>query len=650
MCNHQFKSIYHSFNERKCIYPNLYEQWRKKNRYQKFDLSLPIDKGGQCIFHSQEIGWKLEHNFESRFFDLLELLQLEDHKFLHFIDFVFVKEGIKNDFKIENIQSPLNLYFSGAVFKNPFCFKNIKIIHLFFDEAVFEQEFTLRNIDLHSRFSFENCIVKGRFHIRDSIFRFNSFFTDAQFLDLAIFYNVEFIGSVFFTRLMIGYKTIMEYEEPFAKFINVTFNNSTEFENTVFNCGVEFENMIVNGPTKFDNTEFSKMDFTVFDNPKINETLSFIGSSTKKMFPSRVSFRVKSKDVQKEILFENVKYHNIVEKDRAVLKQMAALGKVIIGSGCIKYRNQTPTKTINVKQGHQNLALELANTFIHFFQKATGNLGIEVIKRTPEYIRFFYFSDENISESIFLQRISDTEAVFLGMMFPDIYGKNDLFEKSPLSHDLLNIVDTIVGLKSVFLKLGARVHTKSISNENAISVVNVINITDNHGINHQQLLETITKDFSPKTILNFIGNIEVTNEMKVYDNQQVNITKKGDIKTNPIFNVTINKKETAPVFQFSLKSITPLKAEQHFIQTLESYLKKGFIKKAIQSLITYSKTRSTVLYGQLLQFSAQYNELDYQQVAGSKTSEQIKVEKNQMRSALILLVSQITIESTQKTK
>jgi len=86
------------------------------------------------------------------------------------------------------------------------------------------------------------------------------------------------------------------------------------------------------------------------------------------------------------------------------------LGKVEIASGCIKYRFQTEIKTISINRDNQALILELSQTFTNYFTTQNGlNLGFEIVERDNDTISFFYFTDENINEVEFLERLKRTE-------------------------------------------------------------------------------------------------------------------------------------------------------------------------------------------------------------------------------------------------
>jgi len=119
-------------------------------------------------------------------------------------------------------------------------------------------------------------------------------------------------------------------------------------------------------------------------------------------------------DIEKEVngrmIFDNVNYSYIQTAARKELSYLERLNKLTVGSGCIKYRQQTAPISINTNNINSNIAKELANSFTSYFTATSGiSLGVEFIEKSIHAIKIIYFTDEDISLEKFQERLRTAE-------------------------------------------------------------------------------------------------------------------------------------------------------------------------------------------------------------------------------------------------
>ena len=95
MCNYKYTHRHkHRTIGKKFPYSELYRDLRER-KVTGFDFTLPMDKHGRCIFHSNELEWKRENNFTQKIIDLINILDAcNDIDEYDFAEFVFVGEKI----------------------------------------------------------------------------------------------------------------------------------------------------------------------------------------------------------------------------------------------------------------------------------------------------------------------------------------------------------------------------------------------------------------------------------------------------------------------------------------------------------------------------------------------------------------------------
>lgn len=434
MCNHSYidhPSIPRTMGKR-CPYTELYEQSAliASNAGGAEPMALlPVDSRGACIFHSQDIEWKRKNDFSARFLQLVRLLDsqgaVSDYDF---VEFIFVG----NEARKESRSQVHTLHLRDLTFRK----------QAYFIGASFLDSFTLEDVNFQGGANFVGTTFTGDLRIEKT--RFNGLdFTRAKFTRAASFVKVEYLNFALFGKAQFtgstggGYTVRFEDsrfegitdfsdvafalgDEESVGFLTVQFEDSTDFTGTQFNCQVVFRDVSFASATDFIDTSFdtirssaryrgAAVEFNQIE-VKAKAVLTFMSTDPQnKMFNHDVQISFKE-DPTGIIRFENVNFDRIIKGSKDRLTRLAKSGRVEIGSGCIKYRFQTDVRTIAITQGNAPLIIEICQTFTNYFTVSNGlNLGFEIVERDKEKVSFFYFTDEDISEVDFLQRLAETD-------------------------------------------------------------------------------------------------------------------------------------------------------------------------------------------------------------------------------------------------
>jgi hypothetical protein len=501
MCNYQYNDLN---SDRKCPYPSLIQKIKKKPPQGLEDIcsefSFPEDSKGACLFHSEMEEWKRNNNFMENFLRLVLILnKAEDINQYDFSGFIFVgaqethitENKTDSIVKIHNLTFDKEALFDGANFLDKVDFNNVN----FKKGAAFLNSFFKDKLKIEkSKFEFT------RFH--NAIFKKNTEFRECQFNGtLSDFNDTKFQSTVKFVGTQFGGMTLFDdahfnsskTQNNGAIFSNVIFNGHLSFKDSIFSCPVEFRKTIFNKNSEFlgtifqasrSNLRYASAD-VVFSEIGIGENgvVAFEGNDSEhKIFETDVEFSFVDQ-IKGSMRFVNANFQKISKLSRDRLLKLEKTGVVDIGSGCMKYRYQTNPKTIKIDHGCQNLILEIAQTFSNYFTAQNGfNLGIEVIERLEDKVRFFYFTDEKISETEFSNRLRQTERQMWGLLYLGPKGENlinDSYNPKDLSKPhkenvLLNTVDGLSGLLSTFFRVSVRISLGKWSQADTHALVNAI--------------------------------------------------------------------------------------------------------------------------------------------------------------------------------
>lgn len=489
MCNHEYTASY-AHRPRgmgsRCPYPDLYDKLQSKGAGasgKAADLTLPLDDGGACIFHSRSVEWKRENGFGRRFAQLLQLLDAdEDRSWYDFAEFLFIGDESESEadpgspvFRIHGRPFQKGVYFTGASFLDPVELADVDFLDtVSFGEATFDRGLRIENtkfrvLDFAGAYVKQPAIFSGVEFRGSAVFHASRFsgqtegravgFERSRFHRMAIFSNVEF-------------EHLGEGGVGFAK---VQFEDFLDFTGALFHCHAAFHEVSFAAAAEFIDTSFGTVrsaaryrgagvEFTDID-LREGAVLTFQSSDPrKKMFNHDIEMRFRGEPAG-IIQFENVNFSKFTPGSRKRLLLLEKSGRVEIGPGCIKYRHQTDVRSIAVSHGNASLVLELCQTFANYFTASNGiNLGFEIVERTKEHISFFYFTDEDIAEEAFLERLRQTEAGLWNLLtirstgqLMALAGSAGTTAPAPNESGVINAIDGISALIGTFFRVGARI-------------------------------------------------------------------------------------------------------------------------------------------------------------------------------------------------
>jgi hypothetical protein len=449
----------------RCPYPAFYEA---------IGAELPMDSSGVCLFHSGEAAWKRALDFPSQFFRLVAFLNADERlSIFDFAEFVFVGGPGGEALHLEGLTFRQTSHFTSASFLDP----------VLVDHVTFARGATFGHASFSNDLKVQDTTIRG-LDLSDAAFGRLVWFSRVEFRDFALFMNCRFRGTTTGTVVKIEhsrFEGITDFSEAAftlgpessVGFWQVRFEDFTNFENTRFQCHLEFDGVVFGDKTEFVDTAFESVgsaaryrgaavELNRIEVPA-GAMLTFKSTDPRnKMFHHDVQISF-AEDPAGTIRFDNVNFSKLSSETRLRLTRLSKLGTVEIGAGCIKYRFQTALRTIAVGEGNSALVVELCQTFTNYFTRSNGlNLGFEIVDQDAAKISFFYFTDEDISEEIFLDRLAATERqmwTLLSAQDGQVLLLGPETEGLPAGNEsaIINTVDGISALLGTFFRVGARI-------------------------------------------------------------------------------------------------------------------------------------------------------------------------------------------------
>ncbi|SOD03475.1 CHAT domain-containing protein [bacterium JGI 053] len=487
MCNHAYTADYGSLPRsmgKRCPYPEFFRSLAAAAPGGMEPPALPVDRQGACLFHSGDLDWKRANDLPGAFLRLVGLLDehgTERHyDFAEFVfagaeptagsrpadpllriaDTTFQKQAhftaarFADRVEMECVRFPGGLELDGAAFARNLTVTDTYINGAGMSRARFERTWFVR-VEIDSYALFDGARFTGT---SNGGYAVN--FQDTIFRGLT-----NFSGAVFELR-----------DDSTAAFERTRFEEFTDFRGTRFNCHTEFRFVTFADVTDFIDTAFELVgssaryvgagaEFTGITVPATG-VLTFRSSDAgRKLFSHDVEMTFIEKELAGTVYFENVNLTGFVNGSRNRLMELAREGRVQIGTGCIKYRLQTPVRTVLAEEGNAPLVVELCQTFANYFTGSQGlNLGVEIVARDQTRASFFYYSDEDISEAEFLERLAQAERGLwnlltlgsheqvLALASGDGAGVPAASESA-----VINAVDGLSALLGTFFRVGARI-------------------------------------------------------------------------------------------------------------------------------------------------------------------------------------------------
>jgi hypothetical protein len=475
------------------------------------DHDIVHDVEGNCIFHSKDIEWKKENKFGEL------LLKIAQHE--------IGKNSVRNvEFESAVFDSSINELLT-LDFKN-------KILHLDNCEVIskvsiknhhYQNAVSFKNTSIHGDISFSDAsfngvdfsetTVHGDFYLTRVTSKSYFYLDDSKIDGGLIFYNNVF-NHVFSLN---GAKVNIDPGRlRHSHFSTCIFQNQTDFVGTHFKKAFVFNECTINDRVYFDNTLFECDAYSPifgavhFSHNTISNSgvLKFIGKEDAKLFDQAVEVVFDNNQIEGEALFENCNLQRIADNYRTKLVDDSRKpgSKILIGKGCLKYRNQSPIRLVSVNTDNQNLVIDLCNTFSKFFSRSNGyNLGLEITERTSAHIKYFYFSDEPIDYEAFISNLSESEINMWSLVRIDKQAISGQYQhNNSLSDKVITTTDTIIDLAGVILKILARIPLLRLSSDEVNNLLNSAHSSGNKVIDNSSISVINVQ----QTVLLGIGNVQ----------------------------------------------------------------------------------------------------------------------------------------------
>ena len=472
-------------------------------------LKKAIDSKGYCVFHSENHKWKQENDFFKHFQTLISQIEFQDLEGV-----VFVAEKEKQN--IDYLGDISDYDLSKTVFLDPVKIKN----------QTFTQEIHYTDISF-SKMVFEDCVFEQGVILEE-------FTTDVEKQSVLTFTNCTFQSFVgiheMSKALHITFeKCIFESSFTFSDSIlesgSVMIDSTFKLDFKIVSC--DFKNSMVSLSNSIFESDFilqenSFYDTLLLENMDCREQVSFKGSVENKMFLSQVKLDIPDTLASDTYYyFDQVNLLKIEAKTRQRIQELETFNQATIGLGCIKYRHQSPVKVISIQKGYQELIKEIADSFTRYFIDFSQiNLGVEIVSRTEDQIKLFYYTDANIKAKIFKRALAQAEFSYLYLLHQnkEQIGLQELENKS------LPVFNAKLSLCKVLLNASYHIDQGNWEVQDTKALLETVcsaKIKDEDwemtheylkGVNAQNLLEKLASSFHNTTTVLQIGKYNVYGE------------------------------------------------------------------------------------------------------------------------------------------
>lgn len=455
------------------------------------NIDLPFDEKQMCLFHSEDIEWKVQNNCFERLLEVLAIWdKSEQIESLNCLQVVFVgkdnPEEVRTSIYTDEHGNTTTtkrferiIDFSQMTFEKSFCagdgvfidktsfFKTQFMREAHFDKAAFKSSVNFSAANFSSRGFFVESHFYGSADFCGAVFAEDPLYQQCCSFALAEFHgwDVIFTQAIFQqvvsfegTRFLLVKNSIGHYEDAELMFDAVDFLGGCSFKNSVIEMACHFSQACFAQLCEFSNTQFAKDSPLYFERVNIAGQLKFEGTHDNRLLKNVTYLSVNPKKFTGKIYFKNINLSYVPQDLRAELIRLSTTNKekVFIDSGCIKYR-LTYEKTVKTDSDGQNLFVEMARIFVQYFQLFQHKqLGIEITERTTEQLTLLLFSDEDIDQALWLEQIQACEGHFWQQLNSD---KADGLSAVPVAlstGETTRWVDLQINLLSFFFKLGFR--------------------------------------------------------------------------------------------------------------------------------------------------------------------------------------------------
>lgn len=486
-----------------CCFNNSQDLCKFEVKLNFTDIENSRDGSGNCWFHSSDFEWKKKIDGVKLINDYLSFYEKnEGHRYMDFSGAYF-DESI--NYLLSSDIDGYNIVFDNCIISSPVKVRNKKYeCTLSFKSVICMGDFSFRDVE------FDGVDLSG-IEIRGHLFLTNTTSKSYFYLENACLFGGLLLTKAKFNHILSLDNTTLNSDSTFRRttFVNnCEFNNQVTFRDTIINRSFVMNEGVINGRFLFENTRFS-CDLTTpifasvqFSNVVIadNASVDFIGKELLKIFDESLDVVFNDNVIRGDLSFE---YANLQKVDREyrkklIDKSLEPASKVYIGPGCLKYFNQTPIRTVRVNKLNQNLVQDICNTFSKYFSSSTNyTLGVEIVERNEKEIKYFYYSDEAISNSTFIEMLKEEEF----NMWALLYVGDQLIERSTKKKSLrdkaLAGTDIVIDLASILLKVTARIAMLNFDKNEIQNILNSASLDSNSNsikvneIKHLKINQTI---------------------------------------------------------------------------------------------------------------------------------------------------------------
>jgi hypothetical protein len=160
--------------------------------------------------------------------------------------------------------------------------------------------------------------------------------------------------------------------------------------------------------------------------------------------------------------------------------------------------------------------LELCQTFTNYFTASNGlNLGFEIVDRDKTKVRFFYFTDEDISEETFSERLAQTEQSLWDLLsigseeqLLALEGPAGTASSIGKASAVINAVDAVSALLGTFFRVGTRIALGTWTEADTAAVLNAIPFNQEGARNRAPRLHQLLVDrYTRRTLFGLSGEL-----------------------------------------------------------------------------------------------------------------------------------------------
>ena len=462
--------------------------------------SVAVDKNGYCLFHSRDMAWKQASGLENALIELARHQIADQSSRSVDLSGAILDESVNKLWELDLGKRKLKL--DNCEIQAYVIIEDVKLYGaLSFKETTIVGEVSIRNAELNG-VDFAGIDIEGGLFVKNVTSK-SYFLLDKSSIGGSLNFN-----NVTFKNFFSVLDSTLNADPTYLRYTSIndcTFDNMVEFRDSTIKNAFVFKDSIINNDFIFQNTNFE----CYANNPNnsavhiaknsisSDASLKFVGLTDAKIFDQAVDVTLTFKTIAGELFFENCNLQKIRSDYRYELIEASRdnTSGVIIGDGCLKYRVQSPVKTIPANAVTENIIRELSASFANYFIASNGfNLGVEFVSKQIHEIKLFYYTDENVDQAEFNRRLQITEEEYWGFSIAETSLVNE--------QQMTGLIDTYISKLSLLAKIKLRQESGLWNEENMQNVLHAISFGDSSPI-------------APKEVNLYIENLKINKGLTI---------------------------------------------------------------------------------------------------------------------------------------